>query len=83
MQWEERKVERPKEGSLRERSGFLLFSRAVNGKTRWLERGRWEEKYTIARVGGSYGYEEGYWKATRWLDLTDTQALTPGPKQGN
>ena len=59
MRW--RDEPEPKWGDFRERSEFLLLPRTVGGETRWLERGKWEQRYSQPVFDGAD------WIDIRWL----------------
>jgi hypothetical protein len=60
-----------KEGTRRERSGFLLFPKKLwnislqKSETRWLEKARWEEEF----LGyGEVNPQMEYWVAGNWIE---------------
>ena len=56
-----RKYDNPHQGRERDRSGFLLFPKSMQGETRWLERAVWRQRYET-------NYADDGWTDLEWLN---------------
>lgn len=65
MRWKVRPV--PKLGDRRILRRFLFLPKTVNGETRWMEVGEWEEEYIPVENYLNFNR----WDAVRWTDQPD------------
>lgn len=58
----------PKDGTKRERGGYLWFPKRIGNETRWLEAAAWEEE--VMHWVSALTKKDLYWtwETTRWLD---------------
>ena len=57
----------PKDGTKRERKGYLWFPKRIGLETRWLEVATWEEEVVIWVTECSKKRTRWSWEPTRWL----------------
>jgi hypothetical protein len=76
------KVEKPKPGDRRTVRGFLWFPKEINGESRWLESGEWQEEYLpgIANGGNTV---MAHWDPIRWTDQPDVPSRWITVKRGS
>ena len=63
MKWMKRERECLRAGTVRTKSGFLLFPKCINDEYRFFEHATWKEQFHIGMI-----FRTTWWEAIEWVD---------------